>query len=1149
MKLFSNARNRNGAALVIVLAILVICLGLIVAFLSRSGSEVKASVQEQMGGLANSLERTAISVVTTQINLAANQGSDTTWASQPGAVRSFQTDGTLSRIYKLFSSETMIADSFNLDLDLPPADWRDRSAVWVDLNEPLGGVYPILDPSTFGTIVGLPVPSNYPAGVTGAQMPVRWLYVMEDGQIVAPTGGDTSVTISEASPTNPIVGRIAFWTDDESSKVNINTASAGEYWDTPRSGTEEERTLAGDQPRQREYPKYPGHPATVSLRPLLPGLTDEEIYAIAPGVVSGNNTAEVGSDGVLIPDDDRLYASYDEIYLTASRDVRPVDLEVLRNARFVLTAHSRAPEVNLFNMPRVSMWPVRENLLPNDRVSVYDRLLAFAATLDGEPYYFQRKDATSATSDISITRNEQLLAYLEYLAGRPIPGFGGSFQAKYGPDKSQIITEVFDFIRSTNLEDGSLGDVTKSYTGVLSNEAGFGQVAPSRRTFNGVETQGVGRFPAISEVGLQFIATADPSIPDSNNPATNRTLGAALPANQRQLEAIFLIETFIPAVCFPRIIPNFTIRVEGLNNLGIAGVGAIGFPADGKVEIAFGGGSVTHGRNWGGTLSFRLPLHATGLPERPPMPADAPFANQQGIYPFVSNPFTVSTSSGSMTLQGGTVIVKLYAGTNIDTSVAVPISTISATFPGWQMPIPTVVQDDPRLWTFSRDGVRGNAPGRLARSSANPDVALNNLIRPGSDVVRTMVPVHSDYRLLAAASETGTDVFVEHPSTAPGVAIAHAFSEGARSSYFPAPGNFQSSLASPTLTYSNLYHPDYPVGDSRSQDGDWDSSFNYMVDGAYVNLPDEGNIIGLSAGQTPYFDQNFSYLGPGTTYFSPNRKVPSPGILGSLPTGVKAGVPWRTLLFRPQPTHPAASTTIPDHLILDLFWMPVVEPYAISDPFSTAGKINMNYDILPFRYLTRSSALYAVLANEKVGAIPNADGMTYKGGVSPANENIRLAIDIPATLKQFSQRFSSGEIFRSATEICDIHMVTQGQTVGGMATFWEAHALTGDNLRERIYATTYPKLTTRSNTFTIHYRVQALRAPKSGAGNTFNDKSHDMGAQRRGSIMIERFLDPGAAIPDYAGIASSNPGSLSTSPKIDQFYKWRTVETRRFTGP
>src|SRR5204863_7056320 len=99
----------------------------------------------------------------------------------------------------------------------------------------------------------------------------------------------------------------------------------------------------------------------------------------------------------------------------------------------------------------------------------------------------------------------------------------------------------------------------------------------------------------------------------------------------------------------------------------------------------------------------------------------------------------------------------------------------------------------------------------------------------------------------------------------------------------------------------------------------------------------------------------------GQTYFSPNRQLPSAVMLGSLPTGINphnpmSSRPWETLLFRPNredvTSHPGAdiSKGPPDHLVLDLFTVPVIEPYAISEPFSTAGKINLNYVLAPFGY-------------------------------------------------------------------------------------------------------------------------------------------------------------------------------------------------------
>ena len=67
--------------------------------------------------------------------------------------------------------------------------------------------------------------------------------------------------------------------------------------------------------------------------------------------------------------------------------------------------------------------------------------------------------------------------------------------------------------------------------------------------------------------------------------------------------------------------------------------------------------------------------------------------------------------------------------------------------------------------------------------------------------------------------------------------------------------------------------------------------------------------------------------------------IPSAAMFGSLPSRTRLNIPWLTLLFRPhQEDHPGQDSDlgVPDHLWLDYWWMPVVEPYAISEPFATA---------------------------------------------------------------------------------------------------------------------------------------------------------------------------------------------------------------------
>ena len=267
-------------------------------------------------------------------------------------------------------------------------------------------------------------------------------------------------------------------------------------------------------------------------------------------------------------------------------------------------------------------------------------------------------------------------------------------------------------------------------------------------------------------------------------------------------------------------------------------------------------------------------------------------------------------------------------------------------------------------------------------------------------------------------------------------------------------------------------------------------------------------------------------------------------MFGSLPTGVNVNQPWQTLLFRPDPgglpQHIGAKSP-KDHLLLDLFNMPVVEPYAISDPFSTAGKVNMNYQIVPFTYITRSTGVRAVLKPEQLLALANNDTTAYKVQ-AVAMVNRRNFMDLDETLKGFQTRFDSGDIFRSASEICDIWLVPQGQTYAVMPAFWSGYLLTGDNVRERPYANIYPRLTTKSNTFTVHYRVQLLTKAKTTLPGQWVEGTDIVNSEYRGSSTLERYLDTNDSlnpIPDYA--------TTPTAKAIDTFYKFRVLETKQFT--
>jgi uncharacterized protein (TIGR02600 family) len=256
---------------------------------------------------------------------------------------------------------------------------------------------------------------------------------------------------------------------------------------------------------------------------------------------------------------------------------------------------------------------------------------------------------------------------------------------------------------------------------------------------------------------------------------------------------------------------------------------------------------------------------------------------------------------------------------------------------------------------------------------------------------------------------------------------------------------------------------------------------------------------------------------------------------------------WRTLLLRPQSGHPGA-TNPPDHLWTDFFWMPVVEPYAISEPFSTAGKINMNYAIAPFNYITRKTGMAALLRAEKLPAIATSVANTYKTSLSSTTTSTRLNLNIAETLKQWDAKFAGNELFVSSSQICDLHLIPSGTTItlsgnttnanSQMSTFWDNRAITGDNSRERPYTNLLGRLTTKSNSFTVHFRVQVLKKNPATPVDQWVEGRDIVASEYRGSTLIERYIDPNnTSIPDFA---------TNTSANIDDFYRFRVIQTRRF---
>lgn len=1347
---FRPASKRSGMALVLVLSAIVLLSVLILAFMSSVGIERVASGSQLNQTEARVLSENVLSLVTAQIRDASTQNG-TAWASQPGLIRTYSNSG--NRTYKLYSAAEMIATNFdptaNTDIS---TTWSSVPDQFVDLNSPVSVTtgnstikyYPILDPglawnSSNSTGIKGFLNNSTSAGMVASgsnanpiPMPVRWLYVLQDGTLQAM---DSSGKVTSASNTNPIVGRVAFWTDDETCKININTASQGTFWDVPRgrgndyekgsftsntSFTVNRTGLGVGQPLQGEFQRYPGHPATTSLGVIFDSKSSSGDYLFWPSL-SGNSSATAnarreliygmiprvnggGSLGgtacpdptnpttsKLLPDKDRLYASVDELAFSgnftgtnrtantsSNATTTGLSIDTIQKLNFFLTANSRAPEVTLFNTPRMSIWPVDKD--PNKR-STLDKSIAFCSTLTNPAgnkteFLFTRTSldptelknvnngSTPSSGSLGLTvdypsggQNNKLYTYLQNLTSKNTPGFGSTtFATKLGADRDQVLTEIFDYIRCTNLFDKTTSssypftarpwlnkvssptwDTTQynNYTanptqpilntvGGTENDKGyytqsvfFGQVVPLRIN----STQGFGRFAAVTGAAFVFFgrepfdklkkyidgnqANTTPTNYQPRKGAGNKeaenldSIVNTYPASE--IQAMLILTYATPSAGTVDYHHRCDYRITGLQQFKINNIPA-GFPQDATEKRFVGGGNGDSRSLAGGSPEWWTVNYLSGASSTTydmlSKTGNSPLSDD--YYPFISNNIIITptivavggndTDTGSFTFTGdntdesGTIEIQSIVGGQV-------VQTTSITFPRFTAHNPQWTNAGHTSGTTVYKFYDRPAQRTLGSWGGNSNFIFPALImnRSNADVVRMMELKGGDIRMVGARRNVTSEFFVPHRNYNDSSEYhAHSFWKHPKASF----GSLFSSAAFPSLG-NDKYNAIASNLNGVTGAGDWDigtpvnsvysSASVGSPSGGFINKADDsgsGYVDQYGNPSAPYFAQN-SCIVSSDRCFSPNRMIPSAVMFGSLPTGVARHDPnsndlsWQTLLFRPNGqtagTHPGSASP-PDHLLLDLFTMPVVEPYPISEPFSTAGKINMNYQIAPFTYITRDTGMRAALDAVKITAVPTSNAYLRNFGPSGANLNnkainYRYPVDPDATLTLFADRFAKNNPFISASEICEMFLVpkpenkpsptapeaasvnpytTQPPTNGTAAailsyvqTFWLSPLGgegTADNLRERPYAALYPRLTTKSNTYTVHLRVQSLKKRPGSDPQTFDQTKDVVTSEYRGSFMIERFLDPNASTFD---ITNSNS---TLGP-----YKFRVVNTKQFS--
>jgi uncharacterized protein (TIGR02600 family) len=1421
MQISEQRKPKKGIALILTLAALVLISVLVLAVLTSVGTFTQSTRAGSNNSSTRALADDVVQLVTAQIRDATTQDQTISWASQPGMIRTYDTTGNPKLYYKLYSAPSMViaGNGFSLgalvEQDVA-SDWDTKPGLFTDLNSPviasdgLTQVFPIVDPRAWSGVANAPpIPNsgwNISTDVQGftystsppsggsaidgvslpnsgnprLPMPAQWLYVRKSGYITAPSGGSGASIQVPANPNppnnlpDPIVGRIAFWTDDDTCKININTAcgdlwspdtfpgnepgpsnpslgtnlsTPGSYWEVPRASTWYDQWVIGPIiPLVHEFQRYAGHPATVYLSAVFPqfsaingqaGNARDQLYSIIPRVnggtgnpgdgtagASGQNTeggsifptAATNGQYVIAPKHDRLYASIDELLYDPERSTNPyqgngaavITPTELEKAKFFITAHSSAPELNLFNLPRISMWPIDSSYNKSSvspRCTAYDQLLAYCCSLNESAstpfyYFFQRSNPQSITQDWdNIQRNQDIYSYLNYLMGQPFPGYGGKLGSKYNAtynnvaESDQILTEIMDYIRCINLQDPLIPVAFNQFSGDVGSLKGM--VIPLQPDSGPAKyTMGFGRYLTIGGVGLQFAVIQDP--------APTMPYSASNPPSE-QVRAVLLLKGEAVSSILPFLqISGFGVKLVSSQTLTVT-------DSQGTAHtVTFPGGALSYANTllqpgatdstvspYPNNSSLIVPDFVTGAggpAAYATVMASAPFSMPAPPYAISNGAVTYSPTAAepfALAVSGSATEFDIYYQGTLIQKISVDLSKLTGNWATPYYPSGSTRTTNPSIFPdtiANGDSVKTLVPGypqfttgdvhaggdyRLIAGSINPPVNYwvaeglgdpNTSHNPGQATNPT-----SYYNSVPAAPNTGIPLCAQnftndqiatssYPSKFPGYSMGSLINVAVNTSGLGSLGDYTfgwGDTPKSPQSYSATLTGGTAIPFRTEVTHDFDQGAGQSADGAFINHPEEVSVNNLaSSDRSPYFGNIFflssssgtsgksTALGVNTsgnastaTFSTPNRLVPSPVILGSLPSAIiysenaanskQTPLPWQTLLFRAQPEHPGSGgyngpvggyaygtsanmksppyTVMPDHLFLDLFWMPVVEPYAISDVFSTSGKINMNYQIMPFTYIDRATAMEAVLRSQRMAAIPTNENIFHKAqypqnGITGANDprfdfrhDINLSPSNGGTLMQFETKFDSGDIFRSASQICDIYLVplpnaafpnlpangfgtrdnpasvdtaayqwwnkttltsnsntTDTNVANSLFGSLSGFKLTGDNLREEPYANIYSLLTTKSNSYTVHMRVQSLKQTGHDLTTWSDPASGGSGlitGEYRGSASIERYIDPSDPnlSSDFATMALSN-----TSVSMSSLYKYRVTSTKQF---
>ncbi|GAT35197.1 hypothetical protein TSACC_3261 [Terrimicrobium sacchariphilum] len=1065
-------RSNRASALIIILVAVVMVTILCVAFLNFAGIERRSSRLALNSTIAGSLASVGADAALAKLKYATETGMQKgkLWASEPGRIRIFPADNLSAyEDVQLFSA-------------LPGPDVPGAADInSVDLNKPsYQGRHPIVEPVSSGGEV---------------PMKVGWIDLLADPG-------------SPASRSNPLIGRVAYWVDDESCKININVAD-GSKKDTAQSygfGTPSEVTLEALR-----------KPDGSHLSNAQAAKISE--YAWSSGFNSAAEVTRAGLNG-------------------------EVTEEFFEKNKFVLTHYSKAPEISFTGDPKIYLFPaVRLSSNGASAGGLVRSWLtnAYGVALDsGLTNYLSSSGSTDAKR-IAITDPINFVYPTSRQIEAALPGKAPFYQfgRHYYLDSAQLLAtsptgtnpenyifakRIAEAIKGMNSLQGAFtwpvfsgsaaGGFADKYNdrqidslalqildigtrAAMGDEARGGNL-PSLVTtgmLSGKNAIGLGRTPKFTEFTVSFDAVRTATLPTGSGPPPRV---ANIPALQIDPKVEFWFPSQFEGMPWDE-------RFGGYWRLGQNGNNYMLNP----VEQVFSGASALGG-SWMDNLFQITGIDLGGLSftSTDPDPRHAiyhPYRNGRGgssnSQPSGNRrpPFAFATASTSGTVWRPGEYHGVPATDRGSVSLYGPNDPAMTAFP---------VSGGIVLWTQA---------GGAGAINGNWDVAPLDSLR-------------GDYR-----TTSGEPSYIY--TSEPPMSIRTELKEAV----IPVPAGF--SIPLPAIEH--VWHGYVKDPLVNKFPGDWivsdtDADATLKTSGATAYSYQDGANPGFLASQggdplsvwMPRLDVNYPK----------QSRFPSIGALNYVRTGVapddvtvplpqQKGTPWRSLSLTPAsaPGQATLKGRYPDWAMLDLFTVPFLPqlPFRVGEAAppkrrltsggATEGKININNPAVPYPF---SQTMSQVERDQFPKRTAPMEALFYKVRVNQGYDAADVPVyatlgdsEVSTLVSAIQNRVMAGGPFVLPGQMADVSEVDT-YTYKGVA---EEAQSRNDLLKQVIGAAT-----TQSNVFSIW--VVARSVKKKAANTRFGEfEAGDMvTAEVRRRYVVERFIDLGAdGVPGNA----NNPGT------------------------